>query len=513
MGKIPSKSLMQIPENCLLVIFGASGDLTKRKLIPALYSLYQLELLPKKFKVLGVSRSELSNEDFHKKCKEFLVQHKDKGCHTIDEFLNLCEYLPINTSDSQDYLKLKKRMSEIETEIGTEGNTIYYLSTPPSLYGVIPDILAEHGLNQQDNGWKRLIVEKPFGVDLQSAQELNAQLLQNYNEHQIYRIDHYLGKETVQNLLVFRFANDFFEPLWNNRHIDYVEVTGAESLGVEDRGGYYDKAGAMRDMLQNHLLQVVAMVAMEAPTNFDAPSVRNETIKVIQGMRPLTEDFQERVVFGQYTASRINGKSIKGYRQEKGVPQNSRTETYVGLETYIDNLRWSGVPFYIRTGKHLPTRVTEIVLHFKQNAYPLLGLKNEDKMVQNQLIIRIQPNEGILLKFGMKAPGAGFKVQNVNMDFSYADLADTHVPEAYERLLLDCMMGDPTLYARGDMVEACWKFVDPIMKHWESGEGKIYGYQAGTWGPKEADHLLAKRNNEWRMPCKNLINDGDYCEL
>lgn len=504
---------MQIPENCLLVIFGASGDLTKRKLIPALYSLYQLELLPKKFRVLGVSRSQLTDEDFHSQCKDFLVQHKDKGCHSMEEFLSKCEYLQLNTSDSDDYLRLKTRMSEIELEVGTEGNTIYYLSTPPSLYSVIPGILAKHRLHSEDNGWKRLIVEKPFGVDLASAQSLNLQLLNNYHEQQIYRIDHYLGKETVQNLLVFRFANDFFEPLWNNRHIDYVEVTSAESLGVEDRGGYYDKAGAMRDMLQNHLLQVVAMVAMEPPTNFDAPSVRNETIKVIQGMRPLQDEFEDRVVFGQYTASKIQGESIKGYRQEKGVPPNSRTETYVAMETYIDNLRWSGVPFYIRTGKHLPTRVTEIVLHFKQNAYPLLGLKNDDKIVQNQLIIRIQPNEGILLKFGMKQPGAGFKVQTVNMDFQYSDLTDQRIPEAYERLLLDCMMGDPTLYARGDMVEACWDLVDPILKHWESGHGKIYGYQAGTWGPKEADQLLARNNNEWRMPCKNLVNDGDFCEL
>lgn len=504
---------MQIPENSLLVIFGASGDLTKRKLIPALYSLFQLELLPKKFRILGASRSELSNEDFHAKCKEFLVQHKDKGCHSIQEFLNLCEYISINTSESSDYVKLKDRMAEIESDIGTEGNTIYYLSTPPSLYGVIPEILAEHGLNQQDNGWKRLIVEKPFGVDLQSAQELNAQLLKNYDEHQIYRIDHYLGKETVQNLLVFRFANDFFEPLWNNRHIDYVEVTGAESIGVGSRGGYYDKAGAMRDMLQNHLLQLLGMVAMEAPTNFDAPSVRNETLKVMQAMRPLKENIEDRVVFGQYTASSVKGKSGLGYRQEEGVPQDSRTETYVAMETYIDNLRWSGVPFYIRTGKHLPTRVTEIVLHFKQNAYPALGLTSSNKMVHNQLLLRIQPNEGILLKFGMKEPGAGFKVQTVNMDFHYSDLTDTRVPEAYERLLLDCMMGDPTLYARGDMVEACWKFVDPIMKHWESGKGKIFGYPAGTWGPKEAEKLLSKRKFEWRKPCKNLVNDGEYCEL
>ncbi len=504
---------MQNPENCLLVIFGASGDLTKRKLMPALYSLFQFELLPMQFKVLGASRSKLSDLNFHDQCREFLTPMEKPSSPSVNEFLAHTEYLSLNTSDSDDYLKLKQRMEEVEVEIESNGNTIFYLATPPSLYSIIPSILAKHGLHNQDKGWKRLIIEKPFGTDIVSAKNLNKKLLSNYHENQLYRIDHYLGKETVQNLLVFRFANDFFEPLWNNKHIAYVEVTGAESLGVEGRGGYYDKAGALRDMLQNHLLQLLGMVAMEAPVKFDAPSVRNETLKVIESMRPLRENIESKVVFGQYTASKIKGKSQKGYRQEKGVPKDSRAETYVAMETYIDNLRWSGVPFYIRTGKHLPTRVTEIVLHFKQNAFPVLGISAEDNMVHNQLLLRIQPNEGILLKFGMKQPGSGFKVQNVNMDFHYSDLSDTRLPEAYERLLLDCIMGDPTLYARGDMVEACWDFVDPIISHWERGQGKIFGYPAGTWGPKEAEELLKKRNFKWRTPCKNLVNDGDYCEL
>jgi glucose-6-phosphate 1-dehydrogenase len=357
-----------------------------------------------------------------------------------------------------------------------------------------------------------LIIEKPFGYDLQSAQKLNESIFKDWHERQLYRIDHYLGKETVQNLLVFRFANQIFEPLWNHNYIDYVEVTSAELIGVEKRGGYYDKSGAMRDMVQNHLLQLLGMVAMEPPARFDAVSVRNETIKVMHSLRPIS-DFDDSVVMGQYTSSTIKGEVSQGYRAEIGVPEDSRTETFVALKAYIDNSRWHDVPFYIRTGKRLPARVSEVVLHFKRTPHPLFGTFSSNPVEHNQLIIRIQPDEGILLKFGLKVPGGGFEAKSVKMDFHYSDLTGTKVPDAYERLLLDSMLGDATLYARGDAVEACWDFVDPILKHFAKKDSALHGYPCGTWGPQAADELLAKQNHVWRRPCKNLNTDGDFCEL
>ena len=331
-----------------------------------------------------------------------------------------------------------------------------------------------------------------------------------FNEEQIYRIDHYLGKETVQNMLVTRFSNGILEPLWNRRYIERVEITSAESLGVESRGGYYDQSGALRDMLQNHLLQLVGFVAMEPPVVIEADAIRNEIMKVFQSIRPIKEnEVKDFVIRGQYIESKIKNEMVKGYRQEKGVNPNSRTETFVGLKFFIDNWRWSGVPFYIRTGKKLPTRVTEIVIQFKSVPHHLFNDDNEGK---NQLIIRIQPDEGILLKIGMKTPGAGFKVKTVNMDFHYSDLADIHVPAAYERLLLDCMQGDATLYARGDSVEEAWKFVQPILNAWQNhNDIPVFGYPAGTWGPEDSDKLIPGEG--WRYPCKNLTDDGLYCEL
>ncbi|MCB0839387.1 MAG: glucose-6-phosphate dehydrogenase, partial [Bacteroidetes bacterium] len=334
--------------------------------------------------------------------------------------------------------------------------------------------------------------------------------LTNFHEKQLYRIDHYLGKETVQNLLVTRFSNGIFEPLWNRNYIHHVEITSAEDIGVGDRGGYYDGSGALRDMLQNHLLQLVGMVAMEPPVVVDADATRNEILKVFQSLRPIKEEDVSRfVIRGQYIESVVKGEKIKGYRQEKGVADDSRTPTYVAMKFYIDNWRWGGVPFYIRTGKRLPTRVTEIVIHFKETPHHLFsGTGN------NQLIIRIQPNEGILVKFGMKIPGAGFRVEQVNMDFHYADLADSYVPSAYERLLLDAMLGDATLYARGDAVEAAWEFVNPILEAWKHDASiPVYGYPAGTWGPEHADDMIEGEDLTWRYPCRNLADDGKYCEL
>ncbi|HHF6610374.1 glucose-6-phosphate dehydrogenase [Haemophilus influenzae] len=486
---------MQTDNNCI-VIFGASGDLTHRKLIPALYNLYKIGRLSENFSVLGVARSDLNDETFREKMREALIHNEETTPDTLDAFCSHLYYQAVNTSDAQDYGKLVPRLDELHDKYQTCGNTLYYMSTPPSLYGVIPECLAAHGLNTEEYGWKRIIVEKPFGYDEKTAQALDVQIHRFFEEHQIYRIDHYLGKETVQNLLVLRFSNGWFEPLWNRNFIDYVEITGAESIGVEERGGYYDGSGAMRDMFQNHLLQVLAMVAMEPPAIINANSMRDEVAKVMHSLRPLTsEDMENNLVLGQYTAAEINGKMEKGYLEEKGVPADSRTETYISLRCEIENWRWAGVPFYVRTGKRLPTRVTEIVIHFKTTPHPVFS----QNAPENKLIIRIQPDEAISMRFGLKKPGAGFEAKEVSMDFRYADLAGTQVLTAYERLLLDAMKGDATLFARTDAVHAAWKFVQPILDYKANG-GRIHEYEAGTWGPVAADKLIAKQGKVWRKP-------------
>ena len=462
---------MQTDNNCI-VIFGASGDLTHRKLIPALYNLYKIGRLSENFSVLGVARSDLNDETFREKMREALIHNEETTPETLDAFCSHLYYQAVNTSNAQDYGKLVPRLDDLHDKYKTCGNTLYYMSTPPSLYGVIPECLAAHGLNTEEYGWKRIIVEKPFGYDEKTAQALDIQIHRFFEEHQIYRIDHYLGKETVQNLLVLRFSNGWFEPLWNRNFIDYVEITGAESIGVEERGGYYDGSGAMRDMFQNHLLQVLAMVAMEPPAIINANSMRDEVAKVMHSLRPLTaEDMENNLVLGQYTAAEINGKMEKGYLEEKGVPADSRTETYIALRCEIENWRWAGVPFYVRTGKRLPARVTEIVIHFKTTPHPVFS----QNAPENKLIIRIQPDEAISMRFGLKKPGAGFEAKEVSMDFRYADLAGAQVLTAYERLLLDAMKGDATLFARTDAVHAAWKFVQPILDYKANG-GRIHEY-------------------------------------
>ncbi len=503
---------MKQSEPHILVIFGASGDLAKRKLIPALYELHTQNLLPEKFAVLGVSRTELSDSGFQEKMKEFLPIEPNSQ-KDIDAFMEHLYYQPISTSDSADYPKLKERLESLGNELSIPENYIYYLSTPPNLYEIIPKSLAEAGLNDASNGFKRLIIEKPFGTDLNSAKELNKNLLNYFQENQLYRIDHYLGKETVQNMLVTRFSNGIFEPIWNHNFIHHIEITSAETLGVEDRGGYYDHSGAMRDMVQNHLMQLVGLVAMEPPVVVKADAIRNEILKVFQSLRPLHEtDVARQVIRGQYTQSHIHNEPVNGYREEHGVDPHSRTETYLAMKFFIDNFRWAGVPFYIRTGKKLPARVTEVVIHFKNTPHHLFEDQESTASLNNQLVLRIQPDEGILLKFGMKVPGAGFRVQTVNMDFHYDELSDVYLPSAYGRLLLDCMQGDATLYARGDAVEQAWEFVQPILDAWQNNPDiPIYGYPAGTWGPEVVDDLMEE--GTWRYPCKNLAHDGEYCEL
>lgn len=507
------------PQSQLLVIFGASGDLAYRKLIPALFNLYQTEELPQPFAVLGASRTPFTDEAFREKMqkgiREFAHHGKEVDEDKMNTFLQQLHYLSMDPEVAEEYTKLKQRLSELTAQYRIAPNYIFYLSTPPVLYPVVPKHLAEQGLNNEDDGFKRVIIEKPFGTDLESAIALNHSLLKDYKEEQLYRIDHYMGKETVQNILVTRFGNGIYEPLWNRNYIHHVEITTSESIGVENRGGYYDHSGALRDMIQNHLLQLLAVVAMEPPVVIDSEAIRNEKMKVFQALRPYTEQtIKSDVIRGQYTAAHVKGEPMAGYREEKGVDTDSRTETYVAMKLFVDNWRWGDVPFYIRTGKRLPTRVSEVVIYFKPTPQRLFSQYKEGTGKCNQLILRIQPDEGILLKTVMKIPGRGFEVQNVNLDFHYSSLSETYVPEAYERLLLDCMLGDSTLYIRGDAHIEAWQFVQPILDYWaKNPDASLYGYPAGSWGPDVADSLIEGQDMAWRYPCKNLSDDGIYCEL
>ncbi len=506
---------MKKPENLTMVIFGASGDLTYRKLIPALFELYSRNMLPEKFNIVGVGRSQLSDLDFRNKMavglKTFMADDHDK----IPEFLEYLYYQAIDTKNWEDYKILKSRLETLTKGDNCAPNYLYYLAMPPSMYATISESLSKVGLQNNENGWKRVIIEKPFGYDLETALHLNRELQQYFPEDDIYRIDHYLGKETVQNIMVTRFSNGIFEPLWNRNFIERVEITSCESIGLGGRGGYYDTSGALRDMLQNHLMQLVGLVAMEPPATSDSNSIRNEILKVFQSLRRIHEkDVPKSVIRGQYVASKVRGEEMLGYREEEGVADDSRTETFAAMKFFIDNWRWSGVPFYIRTGKRLPTRVTEIVIHFKPTPHRLFRKKSVvNESEGNELIIRIQPDEGLLMKFDMKIPGEGFRSQQVNMDFHYSELQHEYIPLAYARLLHDCMLGDSTLFQRSDGVEESWRFVEPILRAWKNDDVPLHGYPAGTWGPEEVNELMEGNMKSWRYPCKNLANDGNYCEL
>lgn len=509
---------MKAKDGFTMVIFGASGDLAWRKLIPALYDMYYQSLMPDKFSILGIGRMHLENDDFRKKMAEGLKQFVPANFYEeekVGSFLELLNYHAMDMEHADDYDGMKSFLDALSDTTACEANYLYYFAIPPSLYASVARNLHQKGLTCNDGGWKRVIVEKPFGHDYESAIALNQELLQYFEEEQIYRIDHYLGKETVQNILVTRFSNSIFEPLWNRNYVDYVEITSSESLGVGTRAGYYETAGALRDMIQNHMLQLLGIVAMEPPVSSDADAIRDEMLKVFQSLHKMTvEKVSDFVIRGQYIASTIRGEVQSAYRAEKGVNPSSKTETYVAIKCLIDNWRWSDVPFYIRTGKCLPTRVTEVVIHFKPNPHIIFAQKNGLDNVGNKLIIRIQPDEGLVLKFGMKVPGVGFKVDQVSMDFRYSSLNEAHIPDAYERLISDCITGDATLFQRGDAVEATWQYVQPILDAWrENTSLPICGYPAGSWGPAQADALLAKDGHEWRYPCKNLTSDDTYCEL
>jgi glucose-6-phosphate 1-dehydrogenase len=508
---------MENPKNLIVVIFGASGDLTSRKLMPAIFSLKTQKLLPEKYAIVGVGRTKYSNDDFRVRISEAIISYSEEKVtdkSLVEDFTRDLYYHSMDDYSEIGCSELKTALNEMSIKYSIAGNIIFYMATPPSMYQIIAVNLAKSGLTNQENGFRRLIIEKPFGYDLESGRKLNMTLHELISEDQIFRIDHYLGKETVQNLLVTRFANGMFEPLWNRNYIHRIEITSAENLGVGERGGYYDTSGALRDMVQNHLLQMVGLTAMEPPSSLDADAIRNEVLKVFQSLQPIREeDVPFQVIRGQYTGSLIRGECVTGYRYENGVAADSRTETYVAIKFFINNWRWGGVPFYMRTGKRLPTRVTEIVIHFKQTPHHLFQ-RESGKVTANQLIIRIQPDEGILLKFDMKEPGAGFNVKNVNMDFHYKDLADIRVPSAYERLLHDVMLGDSTLFSRDDEVETTWKFLEPIQKAWANNKSiKVFGYPAGTWGPEHANDLVEGDGLTWRYPCKNLADEELYCEL
>ena len=465
-------------------------------------------LLPDKFAVIGAGSDEKTEETFRTEVRTQLAQFAPETVadnpDKLTKFLELLYYKPVNNKIKEDFDGLKSYINTLCTRLDIPRNLIYYFSIPPFMYEVVAAHLVSSGLNTEKDGWKRIIVEKPFGYSYDSAVELDGKLHDGFAEHQIYRIDHYLGKETVQNIMVTRFANGFFEPIWNRRYVDRVEITSAEKIGVGNRGGYYDTSGAMRDMIQNHLLQVLAIVAMEPPAVFESESIRNESVKVLQALRPINPNEVEKyVIRGQYLQSATDGELMQGYRQEKGVAPGSKTETYVGMKVFVDNWRWGDVPFYIRTGKRLPSRVTEVVIHLKPAPLQLFKHRCISQST-NMIILRIHPDAGIAVDFGMKIPGAGYKVQNVNMDFHYSDLAQNKIPEAYERLLLDCMIGDSTLYARADAVRASWKFVDPILTAWKNNPDiPLYFYESNTWGPKEANQLFDNKLLKWLPPsCK-----------
>jgi glucose-6-phosphate 1-dehydrogenase len=498
--------LERTAEPCTVIIFGATGDLTKRKLVPALYRLVQERLVPGEFAVVGAARSEMSHDDFRAKMKEAVAQFSEAkrvDDEVWDSFAQGLYYQPVNIDQPADYKKLSDLLDQIDRERGTQGNRVFYLSTAPALYAEAVKQLGQSGLAAQAKGWTRVIIEKPFGSDLASAQQLNKDIHQHLEESQIYRIDHYLGKETVQNLLVFRFANGIYEPLWNRQYIDYVQITNAETVGVEGRGGYYDKSGVVRDMLQNHVFQVLSLVAMEPPASLSSESVRDEKIKAMMAVRPFTpERVRSECVRGQYGAGSIAGKPVPGYREEQGVPPDSATETFAMITMYFDNWRWSGVPFYIRSGKRLAKRVTEIAIQFKDAPHQLFGREMMEQVAPNQLVIRVQPDEGITLRFGAKVPGQVTRIRDVNMDFRYGASFGVQLAEAYERLLLDCILGDPTLYARTDMTERGWEIVMPILEEWAATkrEAPFPNYEAGSWGPQATHDMLEAAGRRWRRP-------------
>ena len=490
-----------MPDPCTLVIFGATGDLTHRKLIPALYNLAADGALPPAISVVGFARRDKTDEVFRTELEEAARKFSRQNLNDElwNSFASCVSYHRSEFDHFEGYQDLARKLDELDAARGTCGNRLFYLAASPDQFEVILENLRKSGLNKAREGsWARVIVEKPFGTDLPSARGLNDLVQNAFEESQTYRIDHYLGKETAQNIMVLRFANSIFEAMWNSRYIDHVQITASEPLGVEGRAGYYDKSGALRDMVQNHLLQLLCLTAMEPPAGLDADSIRDEKVKVLRSLRPLTgEDVFKHVIRGQYSAGAINGKRVAAYRDELNVNPESTTETYVALEVNVDNWRWAGVPFFIRVGKRLPKSGTEIAIHFK-SVPPVLFKATGESIDYNVLVIRIQPDEGISLRMNAKMPGSSLRIEPVKMDFHYGTSFGKATPEAYERLLLDAMSGDPTLFARRDEVEEAWKFVDAIHAAWATRSDDLAFYSSGSWGPGEADELINRHASTWR---------------
>lgn len=498
--------ILNRPESCTIVIFGATGDLTHRKLIPALYNLAAAGELPPGLRVVGFARRDKSDEEFREGLCELnrKVSRQGHSDTLWEPFSQSIHYHRSEFQDADGYRRLGQRLEELEGENGSR-NRLFYLASAPEFFDDILMHLRDAGLNEpREDAWSRVVIEKPFGIDLSTARHLNKMVSETFPERDTYRIDHYLGKETAQNIMVLRFANALFELLWNNRCIDHVQITCAEDLGMEGgRGGYYDTAGAMRDMVQNHLLQLLSLIAMEPPADLSADGIRDEKVKVIKSLRPISgiRDVSGHVVRAQYTAGVSNGKKVAGYRREDRVNPGSMTESFVALRLLIDNWRWEGVPFYMRMGKRLPKKATEISIHFKDAPRVLFNaLPGAELVPENVLVIRIQPNEGISLGMRSKLPGPSARLQPVKMDFQYQTSFGKSSPEAYERLLLDAMAGDATLFARDDEVEQAWRFVDDIEHAWHktADPPKMAEYAAGSWGPKEADDLLKRDGRRWR---------------
>ncbi len=509
--------LPQTPDPCTLVVFGASGDLARRKLLPALYALAAERQLPGGFTLLGVARSPLNDEEFRNRMRSGVEEFSRLPFQASEwePFAAGMFYLAADYDRPESFERLKSLLERLAVERGTGGNVLFYVATPPSAFPIVIGALGEAGLARSGpERWSRIVIEKPFGHDLAGARALNRLLDDTFGEEQSYRIDHYLGKETVQNILVFRFANGIFEPVWNRRYVDHVQITVAESIGVEDRGSYYEESGALRDMLQNHLMQLLALVAMEPPSSFEPRALREEKVKLVRAIRPIDAgELDRHAARGQYGPGSIAGKPVPGYRQEKGVAAGSPTETFAALRLYADNWRWSGVPFYLRSGKRLPRRVSEIAVRFRRPPLPLFraaGGSPDGGVSPNVLAFRLQPDDGISLKFEAKAPGQQLVVRSVNMEFRYGASFGDDVPEAYETLLLDAMQGDTTHYASGEMLETSWALVEPVLDAWKAAPPQGWpNYEAGSWGPPEAEALFGKtsfgkdaqkKGRAWRRP-------------
>jgi glucose-6-phosphate 1-dehydrogenase len=507
-ANVTLEGLGKPPGPCAITIFGAGGDLTKRMLAPAIYNLAKGKLLPEQFAIVGVSIEPFSTEQFREQATKNIQQFAIGGVdmNSWEWFVKRLYYVSGDFKSPETYAKVKDALALADKEQGTQGNYLFYLATSPEFFPIVVGQLGAAELTKQDDRtWRRVVIEKPFGHDLPSAISLNKAISEVLDEKQVYRIDHYLGKETVQNILAFRFANGIFEPVWNRRYVDHVQVTVSESLGVELRGGYYETAGALRDMVPNHIFQLITLCAMEPPISFDADAVHDEQTKILRAIQPFSpEKVLDHAVRGQYGEGTIDGKRVPGYRNEPNVVPNSQTPTYVAMAIHIDNWRWADVPFYLRTGKRMPSRATQIAIRFRRPPLVLFRKTSIDRIMPNELVINIQPDEGISLSFEAKVPGPVVRLGAVNMDFQYSDYFGTTPSTGYETLLYDCMMGDPTLFQRADMVEASWTVVQPILDVWKALPPRDFpNYASGSWGPEQADELLRRDGREWRDPTRS----------